>query len=570
MTTTVPAGSPLDPHVEPDDQPWLICGGCRALVYRKRFARLLDVCPECGRHVGMEAGRRLEQLLDAGSAVEIDVPDTVHDPLAFADRLTYPRRLEQARRVTGHRDVVRAARGSIEGRSAVVVVMDFAFMGGSLGVAAGEATATAAETALEHRLPLVLVTASGGARMQEGALSLMQMAKTSNAMAALDEAGLLTVTVVTDPTYGGVAASFASLSDVILAEPGARMGFAGPRVIAQTIGETLPAGFQTAEFLLENGLIDDVRPRAGLRAGLARLLDAAARPATWGGSETSPVIDDPGRLWRRPPAEIVALARNLDRPTTLDHIGTWFDGFFELHGDRVGDDCPAMVGGIAQLDGLPVMVLGQQKGHSTTDLVRRNFGMPGPAGYRKARRLMDTAAKLGLPVVTLIDTPGAYPGVTAERDGQSIAIAQCIRTMGALAVPVVAVVTGEGGSGGALALGVADRLLMCANATFSVISPEGCASILWKSTTEAGAAAAALRLDARSLLELGVVDGVIPEPPGGAHQDPVAAGDLIRRAVVGELRDLLAEPGEKLVVRRRDRIRRLGLAPAAATRRWSA
>ncbi|WP_298796347.1 acetyl-CoA carboxylase carboxyl transferase subunit alpha [uncultured Pseudonocardia sp.] len=569
MTTTAPAGS-LDPHVGPDEEAWLICGACRALVYRKRFARLHEVCPECGRHSRIEAGRRLGQLLDAGSAVEIEVPDTVHDPLGFADRLAYPRRLEQARRVTGHRDAVRAARGSIEGRPAVVVVMDFAFMGGSLGVAAGEAIATAADTALEHGLPLVLVTASGGARMQEGALSLMQMAKTSNAMAALDEAGLLTVTVVTDPTYGGVAASFAGLADVILAEPGARMGFAGPRVIAQTIGETLPAGFQTAEFLLENGLIDDVRPRAGLRAGLARLLDVAARPAEWGGAEASPVIDDPGRLRRRPATEIVALARNLDRPTTLDHIGNWFDGFFELHGDRVGDDCPAMVGGVAQLDGLPVMVLGHQKGHSTTDLVRRNFGMPGPAGYRKARRLLDTAAKLGLPVVTLIDTPGAYPGVSAERDGQSLAIAECIRTMGALPVPVVAVVTGEGGSGGALALGVADRLLMCANATFSVISPEGCAAILWKSATESGAAAAALGLDPQSLLELGVVDGVIPEPPGGAHQDPVAAGDLIRRAVVGELRDLLDEPGAKLVARRRERIRGLGLVPAAGARRWSA
>jgi acetyl-CoA carboxylase carboxyl transferase subunit beta len=190
--------------------------------------------------------------------------------------------------------------------------------------------------------------------------------------------------------------------------------------------------------------------------------------------------------------------------------------------------------------------------------------MPAPAGYRKAARLMRVAAKLRLPIVCLIDTPGAYPGVAAEEQGQSIAIAECLRTMGQVPVPSVSVITGEGGSGGALALGVANRVLMCANATYSVISPEGCAAILWKKQAAAATAAEALRLDARSLLELEIVDGVVPEPDGGAHRDPVVASDLVRRAVVSALRELRAMPGEKLVRSRRERFRRFGLATATA------
>lgn len=543
---------------------WLICDSCRTLTYRKRFVRLARVCPECGRHARLDAPQRIEQLLDPGSASPIAIAPTVHDPLQFVDQQPYSRRLASARAATGHPDAVRVLHGSVHGRKAVVAVMDFRFIGGSLGVAAGEAVTGAAEAALAERSPLLLVTASGGARMQEGALALLQMAKTSNAMAELDEAGLLTVTLVTDPTYGGVAASFASLSDVIVAEPGARMGFAGPRVIQQTIGQQLPDGFQTAEFLLEHGLVDEVLPRGDLRHMLGWLFAAGLKARSdWGAAEDDPVVRQVDRVAKRPASEVVALARHIDRPTTFDHIGHWLDGFVELHGDRLGADCPAIVGGIGHLDGLPLMLIGQQKGHTTAELVRRNFGMPSPAGYRKAARLMSLADKLGLPIVTLVDTPGAYPGVDAERGGQSIAIAECLRTLGGVGVPVVNVVTGEGGSGGALALGSANRMLVCANATYSVISPEGCAAILWKRADAAATAADALRVDARSLLELGIVDGVVPEPDGGAHTDPTAAADLVRRAVISELRELRAVPAHKLVRMRRERFRQFGLLGSA-------
>ncbi|WP_328612807.1 acetyl-CoA carboxylase carboxyl transferase subunit alpha [Amycolatopsis sp. NBC_00355] len=565
MTTSV-TNRPPD-TAGPVEEEWLSCPDCRSLLYRKRLERGAKVCYECGRYFRLTAAERLDLLLDPGSAELVEPAATVHDPLEFTDLQPYERRLAKARETTGTSDAVLVARGAIRGAPVVVAVMDFGFLGGSLGAAAGEAITTAAETALADRVPLLVVTASGGARMQEGVLSLVQMAKTSNAMAALDEAGLLTVTLVTDPTFGGVAASFATLADVIVAEPGARMGFAGPRVIEQTIRQRLPEGFQSSEFLLEHGLVDDVRARAELPFVLAALF-TATRPVDpdWGESDTDPVIRDVVALERRDIRQTVELARHPDRPTTLDHAGTWLDGFVELHGDRAGEDCPAIVGGLAAIDGLPVMLIGHQKGHATDELVRRNFGMPSPAGYRKAARLMRLAGKLGVPVVTLIDTPGAHPGLDAERAGQAGAIAECLRVLGGLRVPVVSVVTGEGGSGGALALAVGDQVLLCENATYSVISPEGCAAILWRDPAAAGVAAEALRVDARSLLDLGVIDGVVPEPPGGAHRDPARAGLLVRDAVVCALRELRGRDGAGLAAARRAKFRRFGTLEAARER----
>jgi acetyl-CoA carboxylase carboxyl transferase subunit beta len=429
-------------------------------------------------------------------------------------------------------------------------------MGGSLSGAVGELITRAGETALERRVPLLIVTASGGARMQEGAVALMQMAKTSQMLGQLDEAGLLTISLVTDPTFGGVAASFATLCDVIIAEPGARLGFAGRRVIEQTIKQTLPPDFQTAEFLLANGLIDLIRPRQELRPTLARLLSIGSprELETPAEQETADLVSGEAReAW-----QVVQAARHLNRPTTLDYFGLLLDDFEELRGDRLGADDAAIVGGLGRLAGLPVVVVGHQKGHTAAELGARNFGMPTPAGYRKAARLMNLAAKLAIPIVSLIDTPGAYPGKEAEQHGQAIAIAENIRLMSQLPVPVVSVVTGEGGSGGALALGVANHVLICANAVYSVISPEGCAAILWNDPAAAPRAAEALRLTAAELAPLGIVDRIVPEPEGGTQADHVAAGQHLRAALLTSLRELLPLSAEQLVADRRARFRAFG------------
>jgi acyl-CoA carboxylase subunit beta len=546
--------------VEETAPSWVACERCRFLNYRRRLEREMWVCPACGQHLRLPAAQRIRMLLDPGSAQPLTPAATVCDPLGFTDTGDYRERLRIAQDTTGLEDAVLITAGTVDGQPVVVAVMDFAFLGGSLGAAAGEAVVTAAEHALSTRTPLLLVTASSGARMQEGTLALVQMAKTSNAMAALDSAGILTISLITDPTYGGVAASFATLSDIVLCEPGARLGFAGPRVIEQTTGERLPKGFQTAEFLLEHGLVDDIQPRSKLRATLAVLLAAASRRATVARrGEPAAVVTVSDQLGDLDPAQVVTLARHTGRPTMTDHLARWTDGFVALHGDRAGGrDCPSIISGIGLLDGRGVMMIGHQKGHSTQELVRRNFGMASPAGYRKAARCIRLAAKIGIPIVTLVDTPGAHPGLAAERYGQASAIAECLRVLGSVPVPVVSVITGEGGSGGALALASADRVLMCQHAIYSVISPEGCAAILWKDSSRWEPAARALRFDARSLLSLGIVDGVVNEPAGGAHTDPITASLMIRDAVVFTLDQIEKVDGTERLRLRRRRYRRLG------------
>ncbi|NAZ84797.1 acetyl-CoA carboxylase carboxyltransferase subunit alpha [Kineococcus indalonis] len=540
---------------------WVKCAGCARPLYRRRLVRDLEVCHECGHHQRLSARDRIGQLTDPGSFEEFTLPPVPHDPLGFTDTAPYPQRLERARRATGEQEGTIVGTARVEGEPLVLLVMDFRFLGGSMGSATGEAVATAADEAVRRRLPLVLVTASGGARMQEGALSLMQMAKTSQALALVAEAGLLSVGVLTDPTFGGVTASFASLGQVLVAESGAAVGFAGKRVIQQTVPQELPKGFQQAEYLLAHGLVDRVESRERLRPLLGRLLRLHAggpgRGARATGTVPAPRLPVPAApapdAW-----DVVRAARHPERPTTLDYLDLAFDDFVELHGDRAHGDDPAIVAGIASLAGRSVVVVGHQKGHDTRELVARNFGMPHPEGYRKALRLFEHAERSGLPVVTLVDTPGAYPGVAAEERGQSIAIAEAIARSSRLRVPVVSVVTGEGGSGGALALATGDRMLMLENAFFSVISPEGCAAILWRDAQEAAQAARALRVTAPDLVRLGVADGVVAEPAGGAHTDPEATAALVGRAVTEALDELCALDADELLRLRSARLRGMG------------
>ena len=258
------------------------------------------------------------------------------------------------------------------------------------------------------------------------------------------------------------------------------------------------------------------------------------------------------------PIQRVQVARHPRRPYTLDYVSTIFTDFIELHGDRQFRDDPAIVGGWARLAGTSVMVIGHQKGRDTKENLRRNFGMAHPEGYRKALRLMKLAAKFGAPVITLIDTPGAYPGLGAEERGQSEALARNILEMAALPTPIVAAVVGEGGSGGALALGTADRILMFENSVYSVISPEGCAAILWKDATQRERAAAALKLTATDLLEFKLIDEIVPEPVGGAHLDPDTAGETLRATLIRHVNELRKVRPEKLVRRRGEKFAAMG------------
>jgi acetyl-CoA carboxylase carboxyl transferase subunit beta len=556
----VTAASPAGPAAGADTQ-WVKCPSCDAFVYAKRLVRNLKVCPECNHHFRLRVRERLAQLLDEGSFEDLGKDIVSTDILGFVDSKPYTTRLEEAKKKSGNNEAAVFGTGTVSGYPLVLAAMDFGFMGGSMGGGVGEIITQAAEHALETSTPLLIIAASGGARMQEGCVSLMQLAKTSQAVAKLHEAGVLVICLNTDPTYGGVTASFAMLGDVLVAEPNAMVGFAGPSVIEQTIRQKLPPGFQTAEFLMEHGMLDLVEPRENMRNTLRKLLALhAPRPdgAKLPEPEGEQPITDPANLRQRDSWDAVTLARHIDRPTTLEYIGFMFDDFIELHGDRLYRENASIVGGVALLGDLPVVVIGHQKGHTTTEMVGRNFGMPDPEGYRKALRLMHHAEKFGMPLITIIDTPGAYPGLGAEERGQAVAIARCIMEMSRLPIPAVAVVTGEGGSGGALALGVGDRVLMMENSYYSVISPEGCSTILFNDATAAPRAAAALKVTPPDLLRLGIMDAIIPEPEEGAHTDPVTTAANFKTALLSCLTELLPLDGDELVEARYARFRAFG------------
>ncbi|QHC66681.1 acetyl-CoA carboxylase carboxyl transferase subunit beta [Rathayibacter sp. VKM Ac-2759] len=541
---------------------WTKCPGCGSLLYRKRLDRNLSVCPECEHHVRMGARARIDSLVDRDSFRESVFDDVLPDPLEFVDSRSYSDRLVSAHRASRESEAVVVGTALLGGRRVVLAVMEFSFMGGSMGLEVGRRVSEAAELALRSHDPLIVVCASGGARMQEGVFSLLQMARTAVAFARLREAGVLSVCVLTDPTYGGVSASFASLGSVVIAERGAHVGFAGPRVVRETIHAALPADFQAAESQLRHGLIDRVEDRADLRSLLQRLAalhsPRSAFPTVDPDSEPEPDIAvATGSSAPRDPWEVVQAARCVDRPTASDYLRLVFDDVVELHGDRASADDPAVIGGVASIGGRSVVVIGTQKGHTVKELVAHNFGMAHPEGYRKAMRLMAHAESFGLPVVTFVDTPGAHPGPEAEEHGQSTAIAETILRSSRLRVPVVAVITGEGGSGGALALSTSDRLLVLENAFLSVISPEGCAAILWRSAASAPDAARALRLGAGHLLESGVATSVVPEPSGGAGADPAACARTLRAAVVRELDELRGVSPADLLASREERFRRL-------------
>ena len=540
---------------------WTRCPSCDAFVYHKRLKRNLGVCPECNYHFRLGAQERLTQLLDEGSFEDLSGEIEPVDPLSFADSKPYPQRLEEAQRKTGHPEGALYGTAAIGGNPLVVGIMNFAFIGGSMGGGVGEAITRAAELALERRLPLLLIASSGGARMQEGCVSLMQLAKTSQAVARLHEEGILYISLLVDPTYGGVSASFATLGDLLVSEPGSYIGFAGPKVIEQTIRQKLPPGFQTAEFLLDHGQLDLVEPRENLKNTLRKILalhSGAGRREGLPATDGAAPLTDPEPLEGRDPWEVVQLARHLERPNTLEYVSHVFDDFQEFAGDRLFDQDAAIVGGIGKLGDVTVMVVGHQKGHTTAEMMERNFGMPNPEGYRKGLRLMRYAAKFGLPIVTFVDTPGAYPGLGAEERGQSIAIAQSIMEMSRFPVPIVTIVTGEGGSGGALALAVGDRVLMLENSYYSVISPEGCSTILFKDAAQAPRAAAALRVTAPDLLRLKIMDAIVPEPEGGAHTDHLAAAQNLKTALVRSLEELFPLAPDELVAKRYERFRMFG------------
>lgn len=552
------------PEQEPAPKPPapIVCPSCGREINKKEAEKNKYVCYECGNYFRVRTKNRIKIVTDAKTFEPWFEDLQFENPLDFPG---YEEKIAAAKEKTGLREAVTVGRCKIYGEDTVLGICDARFLMSSMGHIVGEKIALAVERATELKLPVILFCCSGGARMQEGIVSLMQMAKTSAALKRHSDAGLLYVPVLTDPTTGGVTASFAMLGDIILAEPGALIGFAGPRVIEQTIGQKLPEGFQRAEFQLEHGFVDAIVERKDLKMTLYKILKLHHKKE--GYANFDPLRSDdcyePTELMRERSAksqvltawEKVKASRKLDRCASVDYMEYIFDEFMEMHGDRQFRDDPAIVGGIAYLDGQPVTVIGVHKGRDLKDCMNHNYGMPSPEGYRKALRLMKQAEKFNRPVITFVNTSGAFCGMEAEERGQGEAIARNLYEMSGLQVPVLCIMIGEGGSGGALALAVGNEVWMMENATYSVLSPEGFASILWKDGKRAKEASGIMKITAQDLYALQIVEEVIPEY-GIADEK---ACESISRYMKGLMKAFLEKQdkktGEQLAAERYDRFR---------------
>lgn len=556
------------------------CNKCGGAIIAEDVKKGYYICPKCGGYFRVHAYRRIEMVGDEGTFEEWDKGLCTRNPLHYKG---YEEKIAHLQEKTGLEEAVVTGKVKIQGQDTVIGVCDGRFMMSSMGEVVGEKITRAVERATREKLPVILFTCSGGARMQEGIVSLMQMAKTSAALKRHSDAGLLYVTVLTDPTTGGVTASFAMLGDIILAEPGALIGFAGPRVIEQTIGQKLPKGFQRAEFLVEHGFVDAIVERPKLRETLGeilrmhsrdsvleRTLEGTASEAAEAGEKELPegagngqagasdardglkLHNQVAEAWDR-----VQISRMKDRPVGSDYIHSLFTDFMEFHGDRYYRDDRAIIGGIAYFHGMPVTVIAQEKGTNTKENIEHNFGMPSPDGYRKALRLMKQAEKFGRPVICFVDTPGAFCGLEAEERGQGEAIARNLFEMSGLTVPVLSIVIGEGGSGGALAMAVADEVWMLENSIYSILSPEGFASILWKDSSKAKEAAEVMKLTAGDLYELGMVEHVFLEPSHYTVQNLKE----VTREMDEKIREFIGQYGaltaEEITERRYQRFRQM-------------
>lgn len=541
------------------------CNACKAAVFVDEVKKNNYICPHCGNYFRVHARRRIEMIADEGTFEEWDTMMEISNPLSYKG---YEDKVKKLQEKTQLDEAIVTGKARIGGVSVALGVCDSRFLMASMGENVGEKIARAVEKATDEGLPVVLFACSGGARMQEGIVSLMQMAKTSAALKRHSDAGLLYISVLTNPTTGGVTASFAMLGDIILAEPNALIGFAGPRVIEQTIRQKLPKGFQRSEFLLEHGFIDQIVERKNMKEALAKLLkmhcknlcieaETVQKNLVKSLKNLPETKENMADISEKTAWEHVVLARSKERPTGKDYIPWLFDHFTELHGDRLFGDDPALIGGIGYFNGVPVTLLVQEKGNGTKENIAHNFGMVSPEGYRKSLRLMKQAEKFHRPVICLVDTPGAFCGLEAEERGQGEAIARNLFELSGLKVPVLSIVIGEGGSGGALALAAGDEVWMMENSIYSILSPEGFASILWKDSGKAKEAAEVMKLTAADLKKLGIIEQVIPEKEPLTRENMAAVMELLKEQIGEFLKNYQNLNIEKLLNKRYSRYRNL-------------
>jgi len=543
------------------------CLACGASLMDDELYVRLRVCPRCRFHYHMTARERIAVLADEGSFEETSGWIQSLDPLEFSARLSYRSRVLSDQTRTGLKEAAVTGTCLIGGQPVVTIVLDFGFLGGSMGLVVGEKVALALELATKKRLPAVAVVTSGGARIQEGVLSLMQMAKTVLSLDELHEEGVPLISVLGNPATGQVLASFASQADIIFAEPGSSIGFAPYRAIVEAAPKDGSDHRYTAEEFFSHGQLDRIVDREQLKHELASVLEYLSPEFKTEAAKKSRVTRP--KLSPREPWEMVQLSRRPDRPKARDYIERVFSGFVELHGDRLFGDDSSVITGFARLGAEPVALIAQQKERpaqaAEDGATGEAMGLPAemrgeitPEGFRKAARMVHLAARFKMPIVSLVDTPGPMLGIDMEHRGLANAISGMIGTMLKAEVPTISVLIGEGGSEAALAFGVADRVLMLQNAIYTPISPEDGAASEMREPDGEKHVARALKLTSLDCLEMHVVDAVVPEPPEGAQASPDEAARMLRRTLILELIELRDESRSGLVKRRRNKYRRMG------------
>ena len=512
------------------------------------------VCPFCRFHYTVTARERIELLVDKETFKENYKYVKTVEPLSFSRRNRYRKFLEQDQNRTGLTEAAVAGKCRIGDVETMLIVLDFGFMGGTMGSVVGEKVSMAFENAARRGIPAVAVVSGGGVRIQEGVLSLMQMAKTVTATNRLRGEEVPFIVVLANPSTGQAYASFANLADVILAEPGSLIGLSPLRTLREVSKMPLPLDAHTAEAHVGHGLLDDVVDRENLQPRIASILQILTAQKHGKSNHKNLLKSELEECDEVEPWEAMTAARNSDRPQASAYFRSILDPFIELRGDRLNSDDRSVVTGIGFMDGLAVAVIGQQR----RPLVEGERYHVFPDGLRKAQRLIDLASRFKLPLVTLIDTQGADPGLEAEEQGIGNAIARTLSSMLTVPTPMVSVVIGEGGSEGALALGLSDRILMQQFAIYSPISVNHTLGAVHHDHMLDREAAEALMLTAHDCLELGIADEVVPEPDGGSHVDPHEASAVLQTAILTNLFQLSKLSEGKLLKRRYKKFRRMG------------
>ena len=531
------------------------CFLCESTLTDSDMYQKYKVCHTCRFHYSMTARERVESLADLGTFKESNRWLTSIDPLSFKTRTSYKKSLFDDQARTGLTEAVITGSCTIDGLSCILIALDFGFMGGSMGSVVGEKISLAFENAAKRKIPVITIITSGGSRIQEGILSLMQMAKTVLASNQLQQKGIPHISVLANPSTGQAYASFANMADIIISEPGAIVGVNPIRSISGD-DQKETESTHTSESHLSHGTLDAVTDRTKLKGVISVLLDLFNKEftikRTSSGQITYPTAQ-PTEAWHS-----VQIARHNSRPTSMDYMARIMDNFVELHGDRVYGDDPSIVCGLGQIGGQTVVVIGQQRDQTLDSTDEGSNARTMPEGFRKAQRALRIAEKFELPVITLVDTPGANLSSEAEERGLGHAIASTLALISSLTVPTISTIIGEGGSSGALALGIADRVIMLENAIYSAVSPEEAAELIYQDEEKAEEVVGSLRLTARDCMEMEIVDQVVPEPSQGAHRDHHEASRLLKRALLQNLADLQTVSKRKRLNTRTKKFRNMG------------